>query len=301
MRLSQYRQPVTLWHLMENCRVSDLALMLMALSAASSDLLKADQFPDAPVIDDDFYTSLASALKGLGSCCQCLDADSVLIGQISRLIGSVKESSDMRPAILRGQLEMILTSVREILNRTSFMYLSEVDVHFWDNPHLLGTHFAKQFPDEAQVDMREAGKCFAAQIHTACVFHGMRVAEHGLRVLARLMKISISDNGKKCPIEYGTWNKVITQIKNKISKSRTLSPGPKKRDALAFQSSMADHCEYMRDIWRNEVSHTGRAYNRQEAHAALNRVSDFVNALSLHIEGPQPARHGSGVRRNTLP
>jgi hypothetical protein len=40
----------------------------------------------------------------------------------------------------------------------------------------------------------------------------------------------------------------------------------------------------MKDIWRNSVSHTRKAYIRDEALAAFNRVGDFMKFLARDMK-----------------
>ncbi len=48
---------------------------------------------------------------------------------------------------------------------------------------------------------------------------------------------------------------------------------------LQFYSAMADQCEYIKDIWRNEIAHTRRTYSKEEALGVINRVKEFVKEL----------------------
>ncbi len=128
--------------------------------------------------------------------------------------------------------------------------------------------------------MIEAANCYAAGRWTASVFHSMRVAEYGLRRLAKRLKIKISSKGKNCPLEYGDWNDVITAIRNKITEIRKLPRGPRRENEIKFYSSTADHCEYIRDIYRNEVSHTRRRYSKPESLSVLQRVRELVQPLA---------------------
>ena len=52
--------------------------------------------------------------------------------------------------------------------------------------------------------------------------------------------------------------------------------GPKRQEKLELLSDAADHCVFMKDIWRNSVSHTRNPYKKSEAIAALDRVRDFM-------------------------
>jgi hypothetical protein len=197
------------------------------------------------------------------------------------------------------------------------MFMPTEEASYWNNPRIFGEMFVLSFPEKASFEMLEVGKCFAAARGTACVFHCMRVAEYGLRNLARKLRITLSDRGKPHPIEFGDWNKVIGAIRSKITRIRQDTVGPRKEKALQFYSSAADHCEYLKDIWRNELMHTRRFYSKAEALGVINRVRDFVEPFLLkekdankelekrerrirHIQQSSEASAGSSAQRDKV-
>jgi hypothetical protein len=126
-------------------------------------------------------------------------------------------------------------------------------------------------------DIQEAVYCYALERNTACVFHSMRVAEHCLRVIARTLHVRLTQRrGATHPIEYAEWDKIINGCKARIDKIRTMPHGPKRQARLERYSDAADHCLFMKDIWRNSVSHTRKPYIESEALAVLNRVREFA-------------------------
>jgi len=135
----------------------------------------------------------------------------------------------------------------------------------------------------ASADIKSAGNCFAAEEYTATVFHLMRAAEHGLRALARKLQVRLSHSGRIQPIEFADWDKVITACKNKIDAARGLGPGPKRQAQLELYSDAADHCLFMKEIWRNNVSHTRRPYIESEAQAVMDRVRGFMVLLAEQV------------------
>ena len=139
----------------------------------------------------------------------------------------------------------------------------------------------KNIPD-AKADFEDAHLAYSLELRTATVFHLMRVAEHGLRVMAKKMRVSLDLKDKKgiVPIEFADWQKVITAIKNKLSLVGALPTGSKRQAKLEKYSDAADHCVFMKDIWRNTVSHARRPYKDQEALAALERVRDFMQFVA---------------------
>jgi hypothetical protein len=133
-------------------------------------------------------------------------------------------------------------------------------------------------------DTKEALYCYALERNTAAVYHSMRVAEFGLRHIARKVGVRLIDKGKPQPIEFATWDKVIQGINTKITAARAMPHGPRKNKNLQFYSSAAENCTYIRDIWRNEISHTRKGdYNDGEALGVLNRVKDFMDLLAKGI------------------
>lgn len=139
-----------------------------------------------------------------------------------------------------------------------------------------------EFPEIAK-DLQSAAECYALGQDMGCVFHLMRVAEHGLRAIARKVGVKLTDKGKPQPIEYATWDKVIAGIGSQIQRARALPQGPRKNSRLQFYSNAAENCTYIKDVWRNETSHTRKWYNDAEALGILNRVKDFMQMLATGI------------------
>ncbi|MGD0778883.1 MAG: hypothetical protein ABSC05_39405, partial [Candidatus Solibacter sp.] len=188
-------------------------------------------------------------------------------------------------------LQTILDGVEENLNSRMFMFIPRDQACYYDKPDVIGRKFVWAFsrgPKQAIFEMSEACRCYAVSRWTACVFHCMRVTEFGLRKLFRLAGAKLPIKGSGGPhsrrsryhIEFATWDVVITQIRKKISDCRTRNPGDRREQRLQFFSALVDHCEYMKDMWRNEVSHTRRVYNKEEALAAISRVHDFMELVA---------------------
>ena len=74
----------------------------------------------------------------------------------------------------------------------------------------------------------------------------MRVAEIGLRVLAKKLGVKLTDKRVEIPIQFGTWEKVIAQIKIKIDQAHQLPKNEKREKQLQFYSDAADRCGYLK-------------------------------------------------------
>jgi hypothetical protein len=260
-------------------------LMLSAIKSAQRDSGRAEN--QTKICSDEYYANLAVSLDGLAIMCGNFDPDPSLIAEIKTLQKELEDGSGERRGLaINARLTSILEGIQNNLESRTFMFMPQDQAHCFENMHLMGEIFFAVFPPNslpaATIEMVEAGSCYAAGRWIASVFHCMRVVEYGLRKLAKSVGAKISDKGKSCPVEYGTWDKVITAIRNKINATRTLSNGPRKERKLQFYSRAVDHCEYMKDIWRNEISHTRRIYTQPEALGVMNRVKDFVTMLNTH-------------------
>jgi hypothetical protein len=185
--------------------------------------------------------------------------------------------------VTNAELLWTLDNLRRLMisemTRQVFICIPERFARYMLTPDQMGEEVAKCFKD-AKSDITEAYSCLALERNTATVFHAMRIAEHGLRNLAKRLRVTLTHNKKPMPIEAATWDKIITAVKNKIAQAHSLPHGIRRQSQLTYYSDMADRCSYMKDLWRNEVMHTRRSYLPDEASGALQRVADFMKLLT---------------------
>lgn len=181
-----------------------------------------------------------------------------------------------------AELTLLMQTIIQELAKRKLVYIAPpYDVYFGQDK-LFGDLVFDTFP-EARQDLKDAGNSLAASLPTASVFHLMRVAEYGLRRLAKRMRVTLTHGGRAMPLEFADWNNVITAIKNKITAARRLPHGPTRQAKLEGYSSAADHCEYMKDVWRNNMAHTRKPYSGPEAVGILERVRDFMQFLGKQL------------------
>jgi hypothetical protein len=117
--------------------------------------------------------------------------------------------------------------------------------------------------------------------YTAAIFHFMRIAEYGLRALAKERKVRL---GKGKPIEWGTWNDLILQIDKAAREfAQKRRAGPRKDAALNFYSGAVANFNGFKDQYRNSTMHVRKSYEREEAGMAMRKVRDFMNELSEKV------------------
>jgi hypothetical protein len=137
----------------------------------------------------------------------------------------------------------------------------------------------EKFPS-AKEEIRAATDCYALGHNTACVFHTMRVAEYGLRALARERSVSFP----KKPLEWANWQEILEQMESNIrALGRTMQAGSQKDAALGFYNGAVAQFHGFKDVYRNMIMHVRRGYDEFEALRAINQVRDFMNGLSRKI------------------
>jgi len=146
-----------------------------------------------------------------------------------------------------------------------------------------------QFPS-AKADAFSAVDCWAMGQSTAAVFHLMRVAEYGLRALARERSVSLP---KGRPLEWGDWHQIIEGIGKKVELIANKKAGKKRDGALEFYRGSLGEFQAFKDAYRNNVMHTRRSYDEHEARSVMNHVREFMTRLAAKIgENPKTIRWG---------
>jgi hypothetical protein len=233
--------------------------------------------PDTPLEEDESEKLYEAFRQAFRDCHDqgVLDAD-------SRMLFAMAISRLHRREYTSLSLTMVLDDLRwkliTRLNAIKFALIREESVGYFEQEELFGSEVHKAFP-EARADIKDAGNCIAADLCTAAVYQLMRVAELGLRRLARKLKVKLKDRRGPQPITFADWEKIIAGCKTCIDAARAMKPtGPKRQAALERYCDIADHCLFMKDIWRNSAAHVRKPYSRSEAIAAFERVRDFMRS-----------------------
>jgi hypothetical protein len=139
------------------------------------------------------------------------------------------------------------------------------------------------FPDVAE-EAFSATDCYALGQNTAAVFHSMRVAEHGLRALAKEREITLRNDK---PVEWATWQEIIRGLDAQITIIGNKKPGEARDAALAFYSGARADLNGLKDEYRNLCFHVRAKYDELQALRALQKVHEFMGRLS----GKMDTRH----------
>jgi hypothetical protein len=178
---------------------------------------------------------------------------------------------------LREQLEALNRAILQETQQHKWLRLDHKYVDYITSHQPWGSAVHATF-ESASFDIICARYAIAVDLPTASVFHSMRVAEDGLKWIARQLNVELTDKGQPIPIDEAVWNKIIEGIDGKIRIARQ-SVGTEKRAQLEMYANAAQQCGYMKDIWRNNISHRHRTYSALEAEGAMQRVRDFMLSL----------------------
>jgi hypothetical protein len=168
--------------------------------------------------------------------------------------------------------------IHDALEERHFAYIEPSKAKFFEQDELFGNGVALSFPSTA-ADIKDAGNCLASGLDTAAVFHLMRIAERGLRILARDRRVKI----KKTKLDYAEWQTVIDGITKKIEEMAKARRGPKKSEALEFYRGALGEFYAFKDAWRNHVMHSRERYDENQALSAFQHVSEFMKRLSTRL------------------
>jgi hypothetical protein len=231
-------------------------------------------------------TTTISVLDGEAQRLGFMEIAPTLMFNILSLSQRLRDGDKLAPQAVRELLNSIWQGFYLTLSDLRFAYIPPPNSKYFEQDELFGAKVYNRLPS-ARVDIKDAGNCYAGSLYTACVFHLMRVAEHGLRAIADKLGVEVSDKKQPIPLEYGDWNKVIGAISNEIKKARTLPNNTAKEELLKRYSEGNDRILRARDIWRNNVSHTRTVFSESEARDALDRIKELMQFVGETLEMDQ--------------
>ncbi|MGH2639414.1 MAG: hypothetical protein ACRDF4_09070, partial [Rhabdochlamydiaceae bacterium] len=182
---------------------------------------------------------------------------------------------------LHARLRTIRESVTRDFGKRLFLYVPLEKSGFCDRDHLFGEKVSDSFPSST-ADIKAAGESYAADLNTACVFHLMRTAERGMRVLAWDRQVRFRND---VPLELQGWEDILKAVEDAIRKV-TQWPnrrGLAKAQALEFYNSAWQDYRAFKDAWRNHVMHSRKDYDADYAKSIMNHVQRFMSTLATRI------------------
>ena len=138
------------------------------------------------------------------------------------------------------------------------------------------------FPD-AIYDADQAGSCFATGNFSACVYHLMRVAEHGLVSVAASLKVDPDKLSKG-------WDGCIQGIEGAIKTIASTKPTVDWQSEVKKYSDLCSWFTTIKTGWRNPASHIPRVYLEPSASGMFSSTAALVEHLKRY-----------GFKQTTMP
>jgi hypothetical protein len=198
----------------------------------------------------------------------------------ARIIGETLAFRGERGAdTAETELRHIKNAIVAELTKRTFVAIGLDRVAYFGQDKLFGEAVFVAFPSARQ-DVRNAGDCCSVELSSAAVFHLMRVAEHGLRALARDREIKLP---KKAVIDLATWEDIIKQLENAESSIQSYPKSLAREAQFEFYHGAMMEFKRFKNKFRNRIMHTRKEYDRDEAHSALTHVREFMRILASRI------------------
>lgn len=215
---------------------------------------------------------VGAELGNLERLCEKLALDSTL-AQIRRLkeIFTADKSRQHEISIAPLARDVMEVSVRmndELQARMLFL-MSPEEARYFNNSQF-SPKVAERFPN-AVFDTEEAGKCYAMERPTACVFHLMRVTEHGLQAIGKLL--GIADPRPN-------WEPIILKIDAELKADYKNRQFKGSADLLA---NISTHLHAVKVAWRNRAMHIDRKHTSEEAREIYGATCGLMRYLAENL------------------
>ena len=115
--------------------------------------------------------------------------------------------------------------------------------------------------------------------NTACVFHLMRVMEHGLRVLGKSLNEPSLD-----PSRNPSWEVILRKCDEQLKLPIKDRCTEWKTDDLFFSTATAN-LRSVKNAWRNPTLHIERSYDEETALEVFNATKAFMRHLATKLSG----------------
>lgn len=204
-----------------------------------------------------------------------------------------KLRNEMTVADLLAEIRALRETIESELRRRHFHYYGQDKVHIALEAETDWGSIISKFPS-VKNDALSAADCYALGHSTASVFHLMRVAEFGLRAIARERRVKLP---RKQVLEWADWRTIIDEVGKKVALIGNMKRGPARDAALEFYQGAIAHFSGFKDAYRNNVMHTRVWYGATDAITIMRHVHSFMNVLAAKTEENPKRQINWGLRR----
>lgn len=205
-----------------------------------------------------------------------------LVDALARVRELRSRTQPQFPDIPEATVTEIVSSIQEIrksvlheLEAHKFLYVTPIHAALYESQRPFGEKVGDRFP-LAGTDIEESSKCLALGRDTACAFHLMRVAEHGLKAVAGVLGIP----------KQRDWGAYIKEINGVIHAKPKLKGVKWPRDTSFYEDVTGDILG-IKLAWRNPGIHIEREYKAEEAAEVFAGVKVLMERIALKLPGPK--------------
>jgi hypothetical protein len=222
----------------------------------------------------DLLIKLDRPLRVAEELCQTFALTNALAA-VRRMIDNVKHAYEkpLRIAHVIEDLYQIRLRILDELQGRRFFYLDPPHANYYREAHeILSPDVLKAFPTISR-DIEEASKCYALGRYTGCVFHLMRVMEHGMNALATELGVSQP---------YRTWDKKIEKLSEALAEElrKSYSQTSPLAGRLDFFKQATERLTAVQHALRNETMHARSHYGQDDAEDIYRSTVRFIEKLS---------------------
>ena len=197
------------------------------------------------------------------------------------LLDSAKRVSGkkMDSFALATQICSVLETDESAPQKRVFLILDSERGKLANRSDLFGVSVTAAFPS-AEADIREAGNCLAAECNTAAVFHLMRVAEIGLRALARDRRVRLP---RKEPLDLATWETIIKELEAAEDAIRQYPKTVAQAAQFAFHNAAMTRFSKFKNVFRHQLMNAREQFGPDHAMGLFEDVRAFMYTLANRI------------------
>jgi hypothetical protein len=172
------------------------------------------------------------------------------------------------------ELALVYNMVMNELDEHLYLFVPSDRRQYWENDTLVSDRVKKKFRRSNVVsELRSAGNAYACALDTACVFHAMRAAETGVRVIATKIGIPDVTNDDE-------WKSLVERIIKKANALDNVKRHPKKKSDSQFFSEVGTQLWLFKDAWRVPAAHSKETYSQPKALEVLQATCRFFETVA---------------------
>jgi hypothetical protein len=268
-----------LWDIVNRFQIGELLFQMDKINTFYMSLEIRGQQPNGEWIDNEYRSMIAGHVEDFRQFCLYSGFNDAAVKLWSSVVVLKGRRRQLSSLAISAELRNIVESVETDVGKHVFVKVDKERGHYVDQKELFGRPVFKSFPSARQ-DITDAGNSLAVGLSTAAVFYLMRVAEHGLRALARDRRVALP---KKAVLDLATWEDIIRQLEAAEVAIQGYPKTLAREAQFEFYHGAMMELKRFKNKFRNRVMHSREEYDPDEAHRAFVHVRDFMEILAARI------------------